>query len=108
LRGEDVLWVDYDAGLSMHRVLRTNPRERRPQRLETPSVEDNRISYGCINVPVSFYEHVIRPAFLQGKGIVYVLPEVKSARALFGAYDVDKRDLAQQAGMPDDVGDSPG
>jgi hypothetical protein len=87
LRGEDVVWVDYDSGLSLHRVLRTNPSERREERLDTPTVADNRISFGCINVPVTFYEHVIRPAFLHSKGIVYVLPEVKSAREVFAAYD---------------------
>ena len=27
-RGEDVLWVDYDSGLSLHRVLTTKPEER--------------------------------------------------------------------------------
>ena len=93
LRGEDVVWLDYDAGLSLHRVLRTNPAERREQRLDTPTVADNRISFGCINVPVSFYEQVIRPAFLHGRGIVYVLPELKSVREVFGAYDVEERGL---------------
>src|SRR5215203_4859542 len=28
-RGEDVVWVDYDAAVSMHRVLTTNPKEQR-------------------------------------------------------------------------------
>ncbi|HWI15444.1 MAG TPA: L,D-transpeptidase [Burkholderiales bacterium] len=91
LRGEDVLWVDYDSGLSLHRVLTTNPREHRAQRLATPTPLDNRVSYGCINVPVRFFENVIRPAFQETKGMVYVLPEMGSAQALFGAYDVENR-----------------
>lgn len=94
LSGEDVVWVDYDAGLSMHRVLRTNPREHRQHRLDTPTVADNRISYGCINVPVDFYEHVIRPAFLRGRGVVYILPEVKSTRDVFAAYALYERAAA--------------
>jgi len=91
LRGEDVLWVDYDAGLSLHRVLMTNPKERRAQRLATPTPDDNRISYGCINVPVSFFERVVRRAYTGTKGMVYVLPETRPAQVVFGSYDVDHR-----------------
>jgi hypothetical protein len=60
-RGEDVVWVDYDSGVSMHRVLTTDPSERRLERLATPTHLDNRISWGCINVPVGFYEARLRP-----------------------------------------------
>lgn len=91
LRGEDVLWIDYDSGLSLHRVLTSNRNERRLQRLATPTPLDNRISYGCINVPVSFFEGVIRPAYRGTKGMVYVLPETRPAQAVFGAYDVEDR-----------------
>jgi hypothetical protein len=38
---------------------------------------DNRISYGCIKVPVEFYESVVRPLF-DSSGIVYILPETRS------------------------------
>ena len=86
--GEDVVWVDYDAAVSMHRVRTTNSRERRLERLATPAVEDNRISYGCINVPVAFYNAHIKPAFVKHRALVYVLPEVKSAQQVFGSYDV--------------------
>ena len=86
--GEDVVWVDYDAAVSMHRVRTTNTKERRLERLATPSVEDNRISYGCINVPVAFYNAYIKPAFVKRRALVYVLPEVKSAQQVFGSYDV--------------------
>ena len=87
-RGEDVVWIDYDAGVSMHRVLTTNPKERRLERLSTPTVEDNRISYGCINVPVAFYETQVRPVFASRRALVYVLPDVKPVRDVFGSYDV--------------------
>ena len=88
LGGEDVVWVDYDEAVSMHRVRATNPLELRLERLATPTVEDNRISYGCINVPVAFYETYIRPAFAKQRGIVYVLPEVKPLQQVFASYDV--------------------
>ena len=87
-RGEDVLWVDYGSGLSLHRVLTTKPEERRLERLATPTVKDNRISYGCINVPKKFYENIVAPTFFGTDGIVYILPELGSARELFGTYVV--------------------
>lgn len=85
--GEDVIWVDHGAAVSMHRVRATVAAERRLERLATPSVEDNRISYGCINVPAAFYDASVRPAFAQGPGIVYVLPEHRSVRREFRADD---------------------
>lgn len=87
-RGEDVVWVDYDDAVSIHRVLTTNSEEQRLERLTTATIEDNRISYGCINVPVAFYEVYIRPIFAKRRAIVYVLPEVKSVQQVFGSYDV--------------------
>ena len=89
-RGEDVLWVDYDSGLSMHRVLTTKPEERRLERLATPTSKDNRISYGCINVPKKFYENIVAPTFSGTDGIVYILPELGSARKMFGTYSVEE------------------
>jgi hypothetical protein len=90
-RGEDVVWVDYEAAVDIHRVVTTNPKERRLERLATPTPLDNRISYGCINVPKRFYENVVRPAFRRTHGIVYVLPEARTAREVFGSYDVEER-----------------
>ena len=83
-QGEDVVWVDYDAAVSMHRVRANNPKERRLERLATPTANDNRISYGCINVPAAFYDAQIRPIFEKHVAVVYVLPEVKSLLQVFG------------------------
>ena len=88
LKGEEILWVDYETAISMHRVITSNTKERRAQRLASPSLLDKRISYGCINVPVKFYENVLSPAFTGTDGIVYVLPETRSAREVFGSYEV--------------------
>ena len=90
-RGEDVVWVDYDSGVSLHRVVTSNPRERRLERLATPTPADNRISYGCINVPAVFYNKVVKPIFTGTSGIVYVLPETRPVRQVFGSYDVETR-----------------
>lgn len=91
LRGEEILWVDYDTAISLHRVVTTNPKERRAQRLDTPTPLDNRISYGCINVPAEFYNGVVSPAFTGTNGIVYVLPETRSPQKVFASYDVNER-----------------
>jgi len=85
---EDIVWVDYDAAVSMHRIRPLVARERRLERLASLTIDDNRISFGCINLPVSFYENVLSPAVQKYGAIVYVLPEVKSPRQVFGAYDV--------------------
>lgn len=90
-RGEDIFWVDYDAAVSMHRVRTTHPAERRLQRLASATPYDNRISWGCINVPVAFFEGVIQPAFSKRRGIVYILPEQESPQRVFAA-------LAERAG----------
>ena len=88
IHGQEVLWVDYDSALSLHRVVTGQPKERRAERLATPSPLDNRISFGCINVPVKFYEQVVSPSFTGTNGIVYILPETRSAAQVFGSYDV--------------------
>jgi hypothetical protein len=81
--GEEIVWVDYEAAVSMHRVRANNPAERRLGRLATATPDDNRISYGCINVPVAFYEAHVRPVFAAKRAVVYVLPEVKSTQEVF-------------------------
>jgi hypothetical protein len=80
---EDVVWVDYDAAVSMHRVRATDPRERRLERLASPTTDDNRISFGCINVPVAFFDTVVWPALGGRRAVVYVLPEIEPLESVF-------------------------
>jgi hypothetical protein len=82
-RGEDIIWVDYDAGISMHRVRAISPAEHRMERLASSSASDNRISYGCINVPIAFYDAVLSPV-AQRAAVIYVLPETGPAASWFG------------------------
>jgi hypothetical protein len=96
--GKQILWIDYDNAISMHAVVAGTVADRRTQRLATPSVLDNRISFGCINVPATFFEQVVLPAFSHSNGIVYVLPETRSARTVFASYDVDAARTIQTAG----------
>ena len=85
LAGHRILWVDYDAALSLHPVVTSNAAEHRLQRLATASILDNRISYGCINVPAQFYETIIQPLFTPADGIVYILPETRPIDSLMHA-----------------------
>lgn len=78
--GKDILWVDYKNAISMHPVVKGSPKERRAQRLDSPSPLDNRISYGCINVPPQFFKSMIHALFSGAGGIVYVLPETKRSK----------------------------
>jgi hypothetical protein len=80
---QDILWVDYADAISLHRVITSNPKERRLQRLAMLSPLDRRISYGCINVPAAFYDRIVIPAFTRTKGIVYILPETRPIRDVF-------------------------
>ena len=82
--GEDILWVDYDNAVSMHRVRAVKASEQRLQRLASATPADNRISYGCINVPAPFYDGVVKRLFEPRNGIVYVLPETRPVETLFG------------------------
>lgn len=83
--GEDILWVDYDAAISMHRVRPVAASQRRIERLASPTPDDNRISYGCINVPAAFYDETVKPLFAPRNGIVYVLPDSKPLASVFSA-----------------------
>lgn len=88
LKGQEILWIDYDDSLALHRVVKGQPSEQRAQRLQSETSADNRISYGCINVPVPFYEEVVSPSLRGTGGIVYILPETIPASEFFGTYEV--------------------
>ena len=94
----EVLWVDYPTALSLHRVINSNPAERRLDRIVSAVPTEHRISYGCINVPAEFFDKVVNPTFKDTHGIVYILPETKEMRTVFPAYyDVDHPENVQAA-----------
>jgi hypothetical protein len=103
---QEVLWVDYDTAVSLHPVVKGTPKERRAERLASTSPQDKRISYGCINVPVKFYEKVVSPTFTGTNGVVYVLPETRPARDVFGSYDVQDSSRKQASPSPEQVSNS--
>jgi len=81
--GKKVLWVDYATAISMHPVITTHPAEKRPQRLKSPTPDDNRITFGCINVGTSFYTKHVSPLFQKAGGVVYILPDTKPLDDVF-------------------------
>ncbi|MDB5930688.1 MAG: hypothetical protein JWR60_2395 [Polaromonas sp.] len=83
LQGEDIVWIDYEAAVSMHRVRTANKADKRLERLATATTADNRISYGCVNVPAAFYDAFVKPGFGAAPAVVYVLPETRSVMAQF-------------------------
>jgi hypothetical protein len=86
LKGEEILWVDYQNAIAMHPVVTSNPKERRTERLASSRLQDKRISYGCINIPADFYRRYISTAFSGTNGVVYVLPETRPNVSVFTAY----------------------
>ena len=96
----NVLWVDYATSISLHPVVTTNKKERRLQRLRSTTADDNRITYGCINVPAKFYQDIVRPLFTGTSGIVYILPESKYLFEVFPAFRPDLQPQSHAAALP--------
>ncbi len=80
-----VLWVDYDSAVSMHPTATGVPAEKRPERLASPTPDDNRITHGCINVEPGFYEDIVSPTFARG-GVFYILPDKDSLAETFPGF----------------------
>ena len=68
---------------AIHRVYTKYKSENRQGRLDTPTATDNRISLGCINVPVDFYDTYLNS---DQATVVYVMPETDAGRT--GVFNV--------------------
>ena len=68
---------------AIHRVYTKYASENRQGRLGTPTASDNRISRGCINVPVDFYDTYLNS---DQDTVVYVMPETDAGRT--GVFNV--------------------
>ncbi len=79
----DVVWLDYDAALAMHRVINKVKAERRLEHLANPNPKARRISWGCINIPIPFFDAYISPVFGKHPGVTYVIPERKTFAQVF-------------------------
>jgi hypothetical protein len=88
--GKDVVWIDYDAALSMHAIASVSPSEHRVERMAMADPREHRISNGCINLPPQFFSGVLWPTVRKHGAIVYVLPETRTPAQQFGAYEVSR------------------
>lgn len=83
-RGERVLWVDYATSVAIHSIPGDAAKsEKRRDRMLSPTPDDNRITFGCINVPRAFYANILRPLFQRKGGYVYITPDVTPIEAVF-------------------------
>ncbi len=81
-KGDDIVWLNYASALSMHRV-RNVPGENRLDRLASTKPGAGRISFGCVNVPETFFDRVVAPYFRQQSGVMYILPEELPLQQVF-------------------------
>ena len=96
---QKVLWVDYATSVALHPIPKgASKKERRRQRMLSPTADDNRITFGCINVPMAFYNKSVRPLFQKKGGYVYVLPDTKPLEAVFPRLQVQ---ALMTGGAPD-------
>lgn len=75
LAGEDVVWIDYESALAIHRLRPGASQRERSLRLASTNPQARRVSAGCVVVPVAFYEAVVAPVLGRGRGVVYVMAE---------------------------------
>lgn len=90
-----VLWVDYDSAVSMHPLPPGTPKEKRAQRLATPTPGDNRVTHGCINVSPAFYEQIVQSTFEKG-GVFYILPDKDSIAKTFPEFAQSRGDAKDE------------
>jgi hypothetical protein len=86
------------AVLAVHRVALHNTSQNREGRMASPTVEDNRISQGCVNVPSQFYDSVLAPNF-QGESQIYVMPDQSDAVGYFGIQDTVTKTVYDTSGV---------
>ena len=80
---QKVLWVDYATSVALHPIPKGNIKEQRRKRMLSPGIDDNRITFGCINVPMTFYSKSVHPLFQKKGGYVYILPDTKPLEDVF-------------------------
>lgn len=87
---QKVLWVDYTTSVALHPIPPgAGKKERRRERMLSPTPDDNRITFGCINVPKVFYSKTVRPLFRKKGGYVYVLPDTRPLETVFPRMVID-------------------
>ncbi len=85
--GKGVVFAEYArTRLTIHQVFLGNKAEGRQGRMQSESLADHRVTFGCINAPAEFISRVVVPYF-GGESVIAVLPETQSAVSFFGIED---------------------
>ena len=87
ISGEHVIWVDYDSAFAIHRLRPGFAYRARAGRLATTAAADKRVSWGCVVVPVAFYQQVVQHVLGASRSVVYVLPETRSVTGFMQALE---------------------
>lgn len=87
-RGKEVLWIDPVYAIALHPVANV-PGQRRKTRLQSATAEDNRITWGCINISSPLFKSVLSPLFKPQAGFVYILPESSPVEHLLATKEKD-------------------
>jgi hypothetical protein len=69
------VWVDYASAFAIHRLRPGFSYQARSSRLASAGVSARRVSWGCVVVPVAFYEKVVQAVLGTSRSVVYVMPE---------------------------------
>jgi hypothetical protein len=82
-KGEHVVWVDYASAFAIHRLRPGFAYRARATRLADAGAASKRVSWGCVVVPVSFYQAVVEKVLGRSRSVVYVMPEAGALRTVF-------------------------
>jgi hypothetical protein len=85
--GEHVVWVDYDSAFAIHRLRPGFSYQARAGRLSTSQAGGKRVSWGCVVVPVAFYQQVVQRVLGASRSVVYVLPETRPVAGFMRALE---------------------
>jgi hypothetical protein len=75
--GEHVIWVDFDSAFAIHRLRPGLAYQARAGRLASAQPQGKRVSWGCVVVPVAFYQQVVQRVLGSSPSVVYVMPETR-------------------------------
>lgn len=75
LKGNHVLWFNYNSMLAIHSVQSGPTYLNRIEKLKKNSPKDRRLTLGCVVVEHDFFEKVIMPVLSKSDSFVYILPE---------------------------------
>lgn len=84
-KGEHVIWVDYASAFAIHRLRPGFAFQARSERLASAHAGGMRVSWGCVVVPVPFYQQVVERVLGTRSSVVYVMPETAPLHTVFGA-----------------------